>query len=69
MASISWSIQGMEKGVFWANFIQVSEVHADSPLPILLLNQHSVGQPLEIEDLINGSSLLQLVNSSLTASK
>ena len=47
--------------VFWENFIQICKVHADLPLPILLLHHHSVGQPLEIEDLLNGSNLLQLV--------
>ena len=50
-----------KKRVFWANSIQISEVHVDSPLPILLLNHHSVGQSLGIEDLLNGFSLFQLV--------
>ena len=49
------------KGVFWANFIQISEVHADLPLPTLLLNHQSVGQPLGIKDLLNCFSLFQLV--------
>ena len=49
------------KWVFWANSIQTSEVHADSPLPILLLNHHSVGQLFGIKDLLNGFSLFQLV--------
>ena len=49
------------EGVFWANFIQISEVHANSPLPIFLLKHHSVDQPLGIEDLLNGSCLLQFV--------
>ena len=31
------------ESVFWANFIQISEVHVDSLLPILLFNHHSVG--------------------------
>ena len=49
----------MGKGSFGQ--IQNFEVHVDSPLPNLLLNHHSVGQPLGIEDLLNGFSLLQLV--------
>ena len=49
------------KGVFRANSIQINEVHTDSPLPILLLNHHSVSQSLGIKYLLNGFSLFQLV--------
>ena len=49
------------KGVLWANIIQINEVHTDTLLPILLLHHHSISQPLGIQDLLNGSSLFQLV--------
>jgi len=47
--------------VFWTGFIQVNEVHAHLPFPIFLLNYYCVGQPLGIENLLNGLSLLQLL--------
>ena len=49
------------KGVLWVNLIQISEVHTHTPLPILFLYYHSISQPLGVEDLLNCSSLFQLV--------
>ena len=52
---------GEGKKVLRANLIQISEVHTYTPLPILLLYYHSISQPLGVEDLLNCSSLFQLV--------
>ena len=49
------------KGALWANLIQISEVHTHMLLPIVLLYYHSISQSLEVEDLLNCSSLFQLV--------
>ena len=49
------------EGVSWVDFVQVSEIQAHSPFPIFLFNHYYVGQPLGIENLLDGSSLLQLV--------
>ena len=49
------------RGVIWVNIIQISEVHKDMPLFILLFYHHNISQPLGIQDLLNGSSLFQLV--------
>ena len=39
---------------------KVYEVHTDSPLPILLLYNHSVIQPLRVEYLLDSPCLLEL---------
>ena len=48
--------------VFWVDFVQFNKIHAHSPLPIFLFNHYCVGQPLEVEDLLNRSSPLQLIH-------
>ena len=50
------------EGVFWEDFVQVSEIHAHLPFPIFLFNHYCVGQPFGVENLLNGSSLLQLIH-------
>ena len=50
--------QGRERG---ENLIQISEIHTHTPLPIFLLYYHSVSQPVGVKDLLNCSSLFQLV--------
>ena len=51
-----------KEGVFWADFVQVSEIHAHLPFPVFVFNHYYVSQPLEAENLLNGSSLLQLIH-------
>ena len=36
------------EAVLWASFIYVSEVDTESPLAIGFLDEHNIGQPLEI---------------------
>ena len=50
------------EGVLWADFIQVRKIHTHSPLPVFLFNHYCIGQPLEVEDFLNSSNLLQLVH-------
>ena len=57
------------EAVLGARFVKVGEVHADPPLPILLLDYHSVGQPLRIMDFLNRlgfEQLLDLLNHGLS---
>ena len=50
------------EGILWADFVQVCKIHAHLPLPVFLFNHYYVGQPFEVEDFLNCSSLLQLVH-------
>ena len=49
------------EGVFRTGLIEISEVHTNPPLPIILFYYHSVSQPLRIENLLYCPSLFQLV--------
>ena len=46
--------------IFWASFIQICEVYTDSPLSVLLLYHHSIGQPFRVKNLLNSPCLLKL---------
>ena len=36
------------KAIFWASFIEVSEVDTNPPLDILLLHEDRIGEPIEV---------------------
>ena len=48
-----------QEGIFGASFVQICEIHTYSPLRILLLYHHRVGQPLKIKHLFYCSCLLK----------
>ena len=48
------------KRIFWANFIQISEVYTNSPLSALLLYHHSVSQPLRIKNVLDRPRFFKL---------
>ena len=50
---------GYREWIFRANLIQIREINAHSPLPILFLYYYHVCQPFRIEDLLNSPSLLE----------
>ena len=45
--------------VFRVGFVQVSKIHAHSPLPASFLNNHHVCQPVGVINLLNEARLLQ----------
>ena len=46
---------GHREQIFWAGFIQISEVYTNSQLSAFLLYHYSVSQPLRIENFLNCS--------------
>ena len=50
------------KRVLWACSVQVSEVHANSPLAVLLFYHYGICKPLRKENLLYCASLLQPPN-------
>ena len=40
---------GKREWVLWAGLVQVGEIDADSPLPVLLFDQDRVGQPFRVK--------------------
>ena len=53
--------------IFRTSFIEISEVHTNLALPILLFYYHNVSQPFWIENFVYCPSLFQLVDFSFTA--
>ena len=50
------------KGIFWASFAQISEIHTYANLAILFLDWHNVCQRGGIFNFLNKICFLQLVN-------
>ena len=48
--------------IFRASFIKVGEIHTNSPLVYLLLDNNGVSQPFGIKDLLDSPCLFQLVD-------
>ena len=57
------------KKVIGASFIQICKAHSYTPLPILLLHYHCIGQLLKVENLLNSPNLLKLVHLLLYSIK
>ena len=49
-----------KEGIFWASFIQISEVHTHLPFSIPLFYHHIIGQPFKVEDFFDSPCLLEL---------
>ena len=49
-----------QEQIFWASFIQISEVYTNSPFSALLLYHYSVSQPLRIKNFLDCSRFLKL---------
>ena len=50
------------EAVLGAGFVEVGEVHANPPLPILLLDHYRVGQPIRTVDLLHRLGCEQLLD-------
>jgi hypothetical protein len=48
--------------VFWCGLVEISEIDAHSPLAVLFLDRHRVGQPFGIHDFADDGGVKQPLN-------